>query len=363
MSERVQVSVRVPEKIKESYEEQITEKYDVKRPYAGIELEKELRINFGMGEYSGMYDSLRDLVDKSLEKEKIEIPTFTGGGEIVQYRIHSDVRAKLKELSYDTFGSMGSIVAKVMFHYSLGEGFQDQMRGYVKDLEEDGVQEDVPAKERKERDIAEYLRENYTVEDANRGEFVVFGIEDFDKAAKEAADLFTESHAREKYLKDVMERLGAKPNRKGTFNTRREAGDPRGLPYEAMDRGDMVTALRAGLLERGEGTVLTTDKEAETFRVPSFNPVDVLGKRPRNLESILKEVAESPGFNYKPPDSGRIDSSLVSFDSKNQAIEHVNSDDKALELAGLLEEPELKSDEVQDDPAKADTQKAEVIAD
>lgn len=370
MSERVRLNVRVPEDIKNAYDDAILDKYGISNTYAGMELERELRISFDMGQESEMFDSLRSLVDNPSEKNNSAPRSFAPGEVSVQYRVHPDVRAKLKQLSQEGAYSMGSIVAKAMYGYSIDRGYQDRMLEYVQDLEEDDVQDDeLSATERTERDIAEYLKENHGKEDIEMGWFVSFKIEDFDTAAKKAGGVKTQEHARGKYLKDVLERLELNPMASGVFFPKESGAkrDLRGLPYDAMDDSDMITALRAELLERGERAVLTTDKERGKSRVPTVNPVDVLGKRPRELDSILEEVAEAAGFNYKPPGSGWFDSAAVEVVSITQAKESYNSDDKALELAGLIEDTEPETDDVQDptegDPAEAKNQPVGVMAD
>lgn len=303
MSNRDRVAVRVPENIKDAFESAIEDKHGFKRPYAGIELERELKVSFGMGEESALFDSLRSLVeDPGQKKNYSDLPSFTGGDAFVNYRIHPEVRAELKRVSQEGTSSMGAIVARSMYFYALDEGHHDRMRDFVEQLKTTVTDEedDLSATERRKRDIAEYLRAN----DTQHGE-VWFTIEAFDKAAEEAAGLSTTSHARKQYLRPVLDYLGAIPTESGKFTTDNgPIEDLRGLPYDVLTEAEKETILKAEAIENAWSNQWE-DEPPEFSRRNQFTVSDgvkVLDGTPskKDVGRFFDEIESPWGFNYYP---------------------------------------------------------------
>lgn len=298
MAERVDLGLRVPEPIKRSYEDEIIERRGVKRPYAGIRLEEELQVALGIGRESDLFDSLSDLVDKHERKKESETEhdqiQFSGGDTVVNYKIHEDVRAELMSQTQGTVTSAGSLVAAVMYSYATGNGYRDIMMEYIEELENDSNDE-LSATEKKERDIAEYLKEHHSFEDVDRGQFLSFDITDFEEAAKEAGGISTTDYAREKYLKPVLDRLDVIPTKSGNFLSE-DSGphpDPRGLPYDAMSNDEKKAIIKAKALEKGG--------KDTPGRVTVSEAKQALGGRPQKstVRTLLEEIGDNWKFEYQ----------------------------------------------------------------
>lgn len=226
MSSRDFVGVRVPEQVKEAYESRILEERPCIRPYAGVFLEEELRKGLNMDGELSVFRTLKDLVPNDEKNKNSGVPTLVGGETVVNYRIDPDVRAELKSASVRGIRSMGELVALAMYNYSIGEGYEDKIKRLAEKLNGLG------ASERKELAIAEYLKEHHS----GGGGYVSFKVEDFDKAAREAAGLKTARNARKQYLRDVLDRLNLKPTRSGNFLPEDSDAlrDISGLPRECL---------------------------------------------------------------------------------------------------------------------------------
>ncbi|QLC35742.1 hypothetical protein EFA46_015905 (plasmid) [Halarchaeum sp. CBA1220] len=347
MSERVLVGVRVPESIKTAYEDALLEEYVQTRPYAGTELETELRVALGIGEDAAMFDTLRGLRANWEEEKNNSAPSFSGGEKTVNYRIDPTVRAELKRASQDGDDTMGEIVARVMYHYAVGDGYQDRMRALVADVAEDGVDtdeddegDDLDATERRAGEIAGYIEEN--AKQVREG--VIFDVADFNEAVREGCSSLSPSdYARETYLKPVLDRLGCKPTASGNF-VPSDAGaiaDLRGLPYECMSDEDVVDAIKAAALE-------DRDSRRRQQRFTATDAKNALGGRPRKdtVRRHMEQIGRTEGFTYH--EGGRsIDEAYLTVSGD---VLHADwAHDRALKMAGLLDQGADAGNDVDDD--------------
>lgn len=121
MSDRVQLAARVPESVKNRYENKIAEVYGTVRPWAATELERELRTQFGLsgGPPRGVSSDPEHTRKKLVRSESV-----TSDSIVVNYRIHPDVRNELSDYCDETGTHMGHFLGNVMISIanSLSDG-------------------------------------------------------------------------------------------------------------------------------------------------------------------------------------------------------------------------------------------------
>jgi len=332
MSERVRLNARVAKPVVEAYESDLLETYGVIRPYAGTELEKELRAHLDEGDLGTIRTAVEGVADalgvtgrekKSPEESaQSEYPTNVETTP-VQYRIAEDVKAKIEAAAAEShLRSTGEYVGHIMHSLVTIDG----VAGSVLETLET-VREEVTGQEEEQEEtttstpeaIAERLGEQFTREDY------------LEAAAAEGVT--TERYAVSEHLPAVIEVKGVHPhpNNPELFvpvesDVIEATPDPSRLPYPAMtDRDKRVTvkaeALRA--LDESWGSRQALD---------TGDVVDALGGRPnastaRSLMQEITSTSEENGFSYHRRDE------VLRVDAEALSADHVNGD--ALAVADL----------------------------
>lgn len=198
---RESLSLRIDSKIKQQYENRIYEKFGRLEPYTGTELERELRVLIGQGELSKLVDKTQELaraLGEDLSENKNSRPERSGNSEVVGYRIHSGVRAELKEEAQSAadVNYASDLVEFVMWAYACGNESESKVGDRL-----DRIKNFVEAKT-SDKDVklrrTESIIEELPSED--------FQLKDFDKAVDEGPEgLNAGDYAREEYLPRVVE--------------------------------------------------------------------------------------------------------------------------------------------------------------
>lgn len=294
MTDRKKVNVRVPSQVKDAYESRIIDEHVQKRPYAGVILERELKIQFEIGGISALYDAFPTHSQNSDEKENNSMPS-SGESVLVQYRIDPSVRAELMTLS-----DPGSMVARIMWRYSLDDGFVDMMVRAVRN-DEYGEYEQLSATERRKEQIKDWLLDRF-----GDGEQITqqFGFDDFDTAAKEAADLQTRSHARENYLRDVAADLNISIDKTGFTQTQADAvptiPKPREVPFRLLNSDEKLKAVKREVKDmKDERKWWVSDRDLQTMFIGSVSISNV-------RELMMKVEQECNDVKLKQEKDGTV---------------------------------------------------------
>lgn len=302
--DRVCLNLRVSKSVKEAYEDVVVEKYGRKRPYAGIELEREFRFALDRGSTYDLYDSIKDLADAfgKVPAEKENYRTPDDERVVVAYRVAEPIRNGIMSLaSGESCDSPGEFVERLMQAYATGESVEErliELTNQIKQATEYQFDDDLSAVEKRKKGIADELGDVFTlsefgdaIESGTRG-LSVKSIKDYPKT-------------RRSYLPKVLDEKGATwhPEKPGKFVPAdhvipEERRDPRNKPHILMDESDVRLALKyhahvANLPRSDTGTLLGVS-----------DAVSVLdGNKSRDkVNSALRAIGETDGFTYK---SGR----------------------------------------------------------
>lgn len=201
---RESLSLRINSKIKQRYENRILEKFGTLAPYAGTELERELRVVIGDGELSKLVDTTHELarsLDETPAENKNPEPDRGGDSEVVGYRIHSEVRNALKEeaqtASDVTYAS--ELVESVMQAYANGDQIESKVAARLDRIQNsvDSQTSDKDAVTRRTESIIEAVTPT------------PFTLDDFNEAVdQEATGISSGEYARKEYLPRVLEEAG-----------------------------------------------------------------------------------------------------------------------------------------------------------
>lgn len=201
---RESLSLRINSKIKQRYENRILEKFGTLAPYAGTELERELRVVIGDGELSKLVDTAHELarsLDETPAENKNPGPDRGGDSEVVGYRIHSEVRNALKEeaqtASDVTYAS--ELVESVMQAYANGDQIESKVAARLERIQNsvDSQTSDKDAVTRRTESIIEAVTPT------------PFTLDDFNEAVdQEATGISSGEYARKEYLPRVLEEAG-----------------------------------------------------------------------------------------------------------------------------------------------------------
>lgn len=245
MSERVKVNHRVPKDVLQAYKDRIRSEKPQIEPYGGVILEIELKIQLSTDGLGDFYDSLPTHSASADSKKNNPMPS--GESKVVQFRIDPSVRAQLRQSTKNTPDDPSDILARVMWSYAQGDGFIDRILSAVSD--EDSQYDDMSAVERRKEQIKDWLREHFG--DGKRID-QPFEVDDFDRAAAEAADVTTKSYAREKYLRDVLDEMQVQVTGGGIFPSPEDAKTviaPRSTPLVILTEDNIVEGIIAEVLE------------------------------------------------------------------------------------------------------------------
>jgi len=257
---RESLSLRINSEIKQRYENRILEKFGTLAPYAGTELERELRVVIGDGELSKLVDTAHEL-SRSIGEDPAENKNpelgRAGDSEVVGYRVHSEVRNALKEeaqtASDVTYQS--ELVESVMQAYAGGDQIESKVTARL-DRIQNFVTSQTSAKDAVPRRI-ESIIEAVTPSP--------FTLEDFNEAVdQEATGISSGEYAQEKYLPRILEQTGYTyhPNQPTLFVPIAEVDlseqDLRDKPPVLRDEGDIREIILEDFLESvGTGSQYT----------------------------------------------------------------------------------------------------------
>ena len=198
---RDSLSLRIDSEIKQRYEDRILEKFGTLEPYAGTELERELRVVVGQGELSELVDRTHGLalsLGESQAENKKSTPNRSGETEVVGYRIHSKIRDKVKkeaQIAADVTYAR-DIVESVMWAYACDNQTESKVADRLERIESfvEAKTSDKDAKTRRTESI---------IQAVTPGEFM---LKDFDKAVdEEAHGINSGDYARKEYLPRVLD--------------------------------------------------------------------------------------------------------------------------------------------------------------
>lgn len=228
MTQREQLGLRIPDSVKERYEQKIEEIYGTTRPWAGTELERELRWQFGM-DHIGTTGAAPAPDSPGEKISTVAVPD--GPTSVANYRIHPDVRSRLmKFASRSNYSSAGNFVAKILMTKI-----------------EDNSESDASYSGIKEKRTATIAAE---LEEMNQ-----WTLDDFNEAVAKADGISPGEHATEEYLPRVLDWLDYTwhPNNPELFVDSITTGpgprDPREKPYYLMDDDDLRDALAVAALD------------------------------------------------------------------------------------------------------------------
>lgn len=253
---RESLSLRVNSTVKQQYEDRILEKFGVLQPYAGTELERELRVLVDQGELARLVDKTHELA-RSIGETTSENKKFnanrSGDSEVIGYRVHSEVRRALKSEAQRASGVTyaSELVESVMLAYASGDQTESKVADRLDRIEEfvESNTSDKGVVTRRTEDIIGELQ--------NQEQFT---LDDFDEAVDTAASgINSGEYARKEYLHRVLNKLNytTQPRNAQLFSPLERVDpseqDPRNkLPF-LRDESDikeiiLFDALSSGLL-------------------------------------------------------------------------------------------------------------------
>lgn len=337
VTERVPLNLRVHPTVKEAYDDELVEKYGVKRPYAGVEVEREARREFCDGEIAELAEAVEGVLDETettaRKKELPPIPT-SGNTAVVRYRVHEDVRAAIMQRAEEGTRTAGEIVGELMWDYTLRGGIDEKLRRKLEaardELAEDGGEDESKSTAEK---IAGRVGDQFTVDDFQE--------------ATTAEGVTTEKYAVQEYLRDVLEitETGPHPENPSLFVSKDKLPDhrdPSNLPYHAMTDAQKREAIKIDAIRQA------VDSRSNLTRYTATDAVETLDGRPRatTVRPLMRDVAEeSPenGFEYKPNEGVLIvdpeQAQFADYDNEN-----------ALSVLGLIDEGDGAEERIEMDP-------------
>lgn len=272
---RESLSLRVDATIKQQYENRILEKFGVLQPYAGTELERELRVITGNGELSELVDKAQQLTrsigETSTENKNLKA-NRSGDSEVIGYRIHSEVRSALKSeaqrASDVTYAS--ELVESAMLAYARGDQTESKVAARLDRIEDfvDANTSDKDVVTRRTESIAEVFQDKKQ-----------FTLADFDTAVDEKArGINAGDYARKEYLPRVLEEIDyvTHPEDPEIFQPAEMVSpseqDPRNKLPILRDEDEMVEIIVFDVLNRG------LDAEGSALEYTPADAADALGK-------------------------------------------------------------------------------------
>lgn len=320
MTDRVQLNLRIPSVVKQRYERHLEKTMGSVAPWAGTELERELRAQFEMDNLT--VGSGREISRYPPEKiSSVGVPD--GEKKKVQYRIHPDVKNRLKQhAAQSNYSSAGDYVARLLM---------------VKISDTQPMNEDNRSTAEKRTDeIIESLRETVAEE------LVSFTLDDFREALDHTeASISGSDYAVENYLPRVLDELDKTwhPNKAELFVDDVTVGpgprDPGEMPYILMDDEDVRDALAVAAC-RGETVYdsnlksLTTD---DAHAVINGNPA------PATIKNAMAAVEQQ----YEPFEAKE---NKLLVDTRSEAWPDDDSHLDILEMAGVFDEDDEEADDM-----------------
>jgi hypothetical protein len=293
----VRVNLRVPERVKESFEATVVENRPEKASRYASVLEDELLAEFGIGEPGTLVDAVHSLARTHEETDRDKkIPPVPESDEDahVQYRIGEGIRDRLVNAaeSDDTVDTAGEYLAKIMWRYAEGDGYKSRAAARA------GRVEDATRAYKSDTKTEGYIQSiTDAVGDGTQFTFSEFR-EAFDKYHGGAtAGTGTPSKTEKEYLDRVLDRLGYEWHPGGFFADPDavdvpEHPDPTAKPYHFMDESDKRLAVKYAALDRARqsynGWAKFDHAEAKA----------TLDSRPDSATGFMQQIGECDGFSY-----------------------------------------------------------------
>ena len=295
-AKRVEIRLVVDEDVKTRYEREVVETYGMKRPYAGIVLERQLRAHVGDGALAGLVDAVADVANEfgSAPREKKFSNGDRGDTVLVRYTVHEDVRRALSAAASNTTDRPGEFVERVMHRYAVGRGVYQRAVDRLERVQQAADEDDnLSAKQRRTRAIANELA------DASGS----FTIDEFDAAIESATNLGASRYNRHEYLPRVLERLEYTWLNETTFGDA-QPEQPRDLtqqPKWLRDEDGLATAIKIVALR----SVADTERVAGKLSVAEI--LEQLHGRPQSkvLEQ-LHRIDDHAGFAIDEDDGTTV---------------------------------------------------------
>jgi hypothetical protein len=273
---RDSLSLRIDSRIKQRYENRILEKFGTLEPYAGTELERELRVVIGQGELSKLVDRTHELARSLGERQgenKKSSPNRSGETVVVGYRIHAEIRDKVKKEAQNAADVTYArdIVESVMWAYACGNQTESKVADRLDRIEAfvEAKTSDKDAKTRRTESI---------IEAVTPGEFL---LEDFNQAVdEEASGINAGDYAREEYLPRVLAELDYTyhPENPSLFISTDKVDcseqDPRDKLQFLRDEDDEIKLILKDAIESAK----SNNKPKSNIRYTPADAVAALGK-------------------------------------------------------------------------------------
>jgi hypothetical protein len=286
--ERVRLNLRVSKSVKDAYESCITEKHGQKHPYAGTELERELRLRLDEGTIGELYSSIPRLADAfgKAPREKKNLSTPDDGTTVVGYRVSKSIRNAILSLTSKlNHTNPGAFVETVMNSYAVGESADERLINLVdriKNATEHEFNDELSAKERRTKAIADELGDSFTVDD-------------FGQAIESGTKISNSNYTRNTYLSRVLDEKDCTwhPRKRGLFVPAddvppEDRRDPRNKPYTLMSDGDKKTAIKYDVYQTEQ-----VYKVSDALSMLNNKP------QPNTVKGLMREIGETDAFGYR----------------------------------------------------------------
>lgn len=343
--ERVPLNVRVSKSTWDKFNEAVLKKYGSGRQYAGVELERELRLVLD----SGTVARLWSVVDELLST--LGIPTGAKNSQrefqrdadtqVIRCEVTDELREELMAEADRRERTAGEMVEAAMQRYCHSEGsVVDRVVTRLKRATTvgDELDTDKSATERRRDTIAAAV-----AGDDRTG----FTLGEFDDAVDEHVHgLSSSSYARDEHLVPVLERIEYTwhPNNPDIFIPREEFDlpaddadrDPRGRPAVLTDAEHMTLAVAVEAAERafnsGQGYRLTLGEAAGVVGKPDYNGLKGAFRRAAGRFDGLKPKERDGSFalGANPSD--------IREAADDDLLRHVDIDDDADDAAEEVRE-------------------------
>lgn len=298
---RLSLNLRVDTSIKNAYEDVIQAKYGCTTPYAGIELERELRYLLREGDLDELHRAVNKLsaaveFETELEKNKLIGNQSREDTTVVGYHIHSDIQHRIKNENEDCRSS-GKLIENVMLRYIEHGSTTGYLTSHIQHIAEEidlrnSSFEDLSATERRTKSIVQTLTEEDMTE---------FKFKEFCEAIDTVEGISQSRYIIKQYLPRVLDELNYTwhPNNSRLFvpkndDTYRipEFRDLRKKPKWLMTEEDERLAIKLdAFIEVNSG-----DK---TYSVDKARSMLNTSPSKSKIDKLMREIANRyPGYRY-----------------------------------------------------------------
>jgi hypothetical protein len=298
MGKRVKTAVRVDRAVREKFEDRILEIYPQKRPYAGIQLEQELKFELEMNELNHLYQTISELeskLDHEPQKKETLGPPQSNDRPPVQFKIDPEVKAAAKKRADDsTHRSTGRFVESIMWRFVENGSVAERLARRVENLMEADLtglspRDKIPIQKQKALEIEKELGAD-------------FRLRDFKSACEDVGYQPTDYRI-EQYLPIVLEHRGFTwhPNNPRLFIDEESEPvpmhrDPRNKPYLLMEREDIKDTILIEAYRKNIGHITKPQVTVEEI-------IDMCDGRPQKttVSPLMRELDDKyDGLKYVP---------------------------------------------------------------